>query len=211
MTPRLWDRLGPVSGILFVILVVAGIVVSGDIGADPEDPAAEIARELADALDRQEVAFMLFGLSLVFFVVFMAYLRHRFDVATRQGPAQWFVPVFWGGTLLYGAGFLMLGFVQLGQTVLEDYGSDVQVAKTVLVLGWNALILIAPGILLFMGAAAVLVLHSGVLPKWLGWAAVVAAVAAIAPWIPIFVVWILVTSIYLLVRPGARVALEDAA
>jgi hypothetical protein len=197
-TPRMWDRLGPISGILFVACFVGGIIAVSGVDTDPSNPAEEIARELADNTDTQGVSFNLFGLSLVFFVVFVAHLRDRFDGVVRGGPGHWLVPVFWGGALMYGAAFLMQGFIQVAQFALDDYGPDVQVAKTLAVLGWNGLSLLSPGIALMMAAAAALILKGGGLPRGLGWLAALGFLASPLPWIPVFALWVLVTSIYLL-------------
>jgi hypothetical protein len=99
---------------------------------------------------------------------------------------------------MYGAAFLMQGFIQVAQFALDDYGPDVQVAKTLAVLGWNGLSLLSPGIALMMAAAAALILKGGGLPRGLGWLAALGFLASPLPWIPVFALWVLVTSIYLL-------------
>jgi hypothetical protein len=197
-TPRMWDRLGPISGILFMACLVGGIIAVSGVDTDPSNPAEEIARELADNTDTQGVSFILFGLSLVFFIVFVAYMRDRFEGVVRGGPGHWLVAVFWGGALMYGAAFLMQGFIQVAQASFDDYGSDVQVAKTLAVLSWNGLSLLTPGIALMMAAAAALILKAGALPSWLGWLAALGLLASPMPWIPVFALWVLATSIYLL-------------
>ena len=70
--------------------------------------------------------------------------------------------------------------------------------------------LLGPPVAAVMGAAAVVVLRFGVLPKWLGWlAALTVAAAIVAPWIPRFAVCVLLVSTVLLVerrRPAPKAA-----
>jgi hypothetical protein len=45
MDRRTWGWLGPISGILFVVVATVAVIVVGDMGdIDPDDPAREIAR-----------------------------------------------------------------------------------------------------------------------------------------------------------------------
>ncbi len=205
MERRAWGWLGSVSGILFVVFfVVAFSIASTDPGVDPGDPAGDIARRLAEQIDENQLSFPFFALAIFFFVWFLSHVRDRFRRVTEEG--DWLVAVFWAGGVLSAAAFLMQGLVQAAQFSIDDYGGDVQAAKALLALGWNSALLMGPPVALMTGAAAVVILRFGLLPKWLGWAAVVAFAAAIvAPWIPVFALWVLLVSIVLLVegrRPG---------
>ncbi|MDP8992825.1 MAG: hypothetical protein M3N31_07230 [Actinomycetota bacterium] len=200
MERRVWGWLGPVSGILFAVLLVAALATGpGDPGVDPDDPAGEIAGRLVEQSDDNRVSFVLFGLALFFFIWFLGHMRDRFHRVGEEG--RWLVSVFWAGGLLVGAAFLVLGLVQAAQFAVDDYGADVQAAKALFALGWNAAAVLGPPVAAMAGAAAVVILRFGVLPTWLGWVAVVSFVAAIvAPWIPVFVLWVLLVSVALLVE-----------
>lgn len=200
MERRAWDLLGPLSGILFVVfLVVAFSIAPTDPGADPDDPAVQIAARLAEQSDDNELSFPFFGLGIFFFLWFLSYLRDRFRGVGEEG--NWLVTVFWAGGLLSAAAFLMQGLVQAAQFSIDDYGGDVQAAKALFALGWNSILLLGPPVAAMVGAAAVVILRFGVLPKWLGWLAVLAFLAALAaPWMPVFVLWVAVVSIVLLVE-----------
>jgi hypothetical protein len=202
---RAWGWLGPASGIVFSVLLAVAIGLVGDADVEADDPAERIAQELTEMSDENELSFVLFGLGLLFFIFFLGYLRDRLRAVPAEG--QWLVSVVWAGGLLFSAVYLMLGFAQAAQFSIENYGGDVQAAKAIFAFSWNAILLFAPPIAAMTGAAAVLILRFGVLPKWLGWLAILAFLAGlVAPWIPIFELWILALAIVLLIeeRRGPR-------
>jgi hypothetical protein len=199
MDRRTWGWLGPVSGILFVILLVVGVILGGDMGdIDPDDPAREIARELTDKHDDIMLSFIFFGIAIFFFLVFLGYLRDYFGRVAPEGT--WLVSVFWAGGLAFVAGYLIQGFAQQALFVIDDYSKDPVMAKTLYALGWNSIALLAPGILAMAGAAAILTFRHRLLPTWLGVVSILVFIGAVAPWIPLFPAWVLLTSIVLLVR-----------
>lgn len=200
MERRAWGWLGPVSGILFVAFLVAAVAIGeGDPGVDPNDPAERIARRLAADSDDNKLAFPLYGLAIFFFIWFLSNVRDRFRRVGDEG--DWLVSVFWAGGLLTVAVYLIQGLVQAAQFSIDDYGGDVQVAKALFALEWNFAMLLGPPVAAMMGAAAVVILRFGVLPKWLGWLAALSFVTAIVmPWVPFFALWVLLVSIVLLVE-----------
>lgn len=141
--------------------------------------------------------------------MFLGYLRDYLGRVDREGA--WLVSVFWAGGLAFATGILILGFAQQALFAIDDYSQEEVMAKTLFTLGWNSLFLLSPGILAMSGAAAVLTLRHGVLPKWLGWLSIVVVVGAVMPWVPLFPVWVLLTSITLLVRMRRSAAVGVAA
>jgi hypothetical protein len=199
MERRTWGWIGPVSGILFVIVATVAVVLTGEMGdVDPDDPAREIARELTDKHDDIQLSFFLFGLALFFFLVFLGFVRDYFSRVSPEGT--WLVSVFWAGALAYVAAFLVQGFAQQALFVIDDYRRDPVMAKTLYGLGWNSLWLLSPGILAMAGAATILTFRHRVLPLWLGVFSILAFLSALLPWIPLLPLWVLLTSIVLLVR-----------
>jgi hypothetical protein len=200
MPRRTLGWLGPLSGILFVVLLVVGAALSGGGDIDPNDPGTELAAELVDSRDEQQLSFVFFAGGLLFFAWFASYLRDRLRRAGDE--AEWIVSAYWAGALLFGAAFLMLGFAQAASFTVEDYGSDVAAAKALVALDWNAISLMAPGIVAMGAATAILTLRHRVLPAWIGWLAVLVAVAGLIPFVGflVFIVWSLVLAIFLLVE-----------
>ena len=202
--------IGPVSGILFVVLLVVAFAISGDILAvDPEGSATEIAAQLEEARDGSSGFFGLFVLSIFFFLFFLAYLRDRLGRVGEEGA--WLVSVLWGSGLLFAAMLLLIGSVQSAQFVVHDYGPDTQVAKTLAVLGWELMLVLGPPVAAFGASAAVLILRFKLLPRWLGALAVLVFLSGLAPWMAPVVLapWVVLTSIVLLVegrKPTAATA-----
>lgn len=209
---RAFGWLGPIGGILFAVLLVIAFVVAGGgpEQASMDDSAATIATELEETRDESSASFPLFGLSVVFFIFFLAYLRDRFRRAGEEGA--WLVSAFWAAGLLFAATFLLQGFVQAAQFTIEDYGRDVQVAKALFALGWESILVMGPPLVVFGATTAMLVLRFKVLPLWLGAVAVLVFLGGFVPWMgaPILALWVLLTSLALLLEGGRRPAAATA-
>jgi len=208
---RAFGWLGPVSGVLFAVLLIVAFVVAGGgpEEASVDESAAKIAAEFEATRDDSWASFPLFGLSLAFFIFFLAHLRDRFRSAGEEGA--WLVSAFWAAGLLFAAAFLLQGFVQAAQFSIEHYGRDVQVAKALFALGWESILVMGPPLLVLGATTAMLVLRFKVLPRWLGALAVLVFLGGFVPWMgaPIFSLWVLLASLALLVerrRPTAASA-----
>ncbi len=110
---------------------------------------------------------------------------------------------------------LVSGGYTLAGSVLSDYGSDPQVARILVVLGWNWIAVIATPLAALVGGTAVVCLRFAALPKWLGWISVVVALALVIPPISYFgflafTIWIIVVSIVLLTQIGRAAEPETA-
>jgi len=185
---RAFGWFGPVSGILFAVLLIVSFVVMGDgPDVDVDDSAAKIAAALEQSRDGAEAAFPIFALSLFFFVFFLAYLRDHLQRVGEEGA--WLVSALWASGLLFAAMFLVqVLVVQAGQFAVDDYGTDTQVAKALFALGWNSFFVLGPPLAAFGASAAVLFL-GGFVP-WMGWA--------------LLALWVLLASIVLLVQERER-------
>lgn len=198
---------GPISGIAFVGLLIASLTrIAGDPGVRPEHPAEQIAPFLGDNHGSYRVSAYLLLLGLFFLVWFLGDLHQRLR-ARVEPSGQWVVSVFFAGGLLLISAALVGGLITLGMSTLGEYGDDPQVARTLLTLWWQQAALTVPGAAALSGAGALLSLRYDALPAWLGAIALLSFVAALAvPWIPVYALWILATSVTLISeRPHARV------
>ena len=213
MSNTLWERLGALSGIVFVVLlVISGGIAESNDDADlsPESPSAEIAREFVDQGGQDEVGVLVAFVGLIFFFWFLAYFR--LQLQQSEGEGGWLHSVAYGGGLVGAGMLLVLGGLDLATTSVSNYGPDTEVAKALFALTWNSIWLIAPPLIALTAAASVVIIRFGALPKWVGWVGIVVAVSLFMPWIGIvgFMLWVLIVSVVLLIRAGRTAQVEPA-
>jgi hypothetical protein len=224
MITQSFSKLGAASGAIGFALTISAIVVGASTGTQAAGPgagAAEIARAYAAAASPlvwigagQQVLGLL---ALFDFVgrLSQALGRHAGDalewlVSTASGAARAFV-------LLTLAGFAV------GSAARFRAGPDFDLAVLTALFDIHVALYVASWAIsaVFLAAAAVLVLRTGALPVWLGWAAALFAVVNLAAValpasplssLPNLLIWLwaLSASIALLIRPGAIVAAAQA-
>lgn len=211
--PR-WERWAGTGGIVFVVLSVAWALIVRR-GPDATESDQAILGYFADAGNRGElyIAAILLGFAGVFFLWFLGSLRTVL-VRAEGDPSRLTAVAFAAGVVMTG-----IMFVKNTVTVTLATASDVDAFQLdpdtsrlldVLTLGLIAHEAVAGAVL--VGAASVVILRTGVLPSWLGWAgALTALVAAFA--LPLFglplvlvALWVLAVSVYLLRGAGAEPA-----
>jgi Domain of unknown function (DUF4386) len=174
-----WERYAWVAGILFVFAVVAESAVSIGVGINQNDSVAKIASALADHKTRLEVVE---GLCVVYAAMFPIYLWKMYDLFLRKDA---------GGSRALGSLLLVGGVVFVALHAVSDvaiYGllagklasfgaqHDQGVSYTLYLMTY-ALDSVADVFgSLFAFAAGLLVLRSGVLPRWLGWVSMLVAI-----------------------------------
>lgn len=197
------ERVGALSGIAFVCLLIGGFSMNGDSDPpSPDEPAGVIATHLADVASGQELANGLSLIAIALLVVFASYLRH---VLQRTEPTSSFLPAAAsaGGLLL--AAMLLVGLaIQIASGVIADYGSDTQVAKTFYLLGWDFVYVFGPPLAVLIGATSTAGLLHGGLPRWLSWAGVPLVVSLLSPAMffgfLVAMLWLIALSVVLVVR-----------
>lgn len=212
-TSERWERIGAATGIANVLLTFVGfgLIVAAAGATDLASTREEIVRHFADpAPALLWVGGFLEWVGILLFVPFAARLAAGF----RNGVADWLpATVLGAGTLFAATGIVSLS---AGATAYLHAGGDLEpgvavalahVRSFAFALGWGV------GAL-FLAACATLVLTRGVLPRWLGWAAAVLALALLggvaAPKAEfaqtppmLMALWILAASVALL-RGGRR-------
>jgi hypothetical protein len=194
MNERILPRLGAASGALFVVLLF-GLSTTGS------DSQIVIALELV---------------GLLLFIPFLAYLWSVLREA--EGPGGWL-----SATVL-GAGIvgvtMKLSSIAPGWAA-RDFGEATAIHKALERVNEVAFIaqMLPDGVLL--AAVAVLALKTRVLPRWLGWLAAVTAPlllvngmfldAEFGPAFLLFLLWTLLASVVLTVRPSGAASLARAA
>ena len=196
------QRLAPLTGIVFVVLVVVAVVVGGET-PDNDDSLRSIVAFWKDNEGEQIASALIAAWGVVFFVWFAASLRSALRLA-EVGPARLSALSF-GGAIIGAVG--LLSSLSLAFAAADTVG-DVPpvVTQTFTILGNEFFLPIAAGYAIFFLAIGVLTVRTRVLPAWLGWPALLIGVACVTP-IGFFallvgLVWILIVSVMLYQREG---------
>jgi hypothetical protein len=198
------QRLVPLIGILAVAAVVAAFAVGGET-PDIDDPLREVVSFYKENDSDQAAAGLILGLGAVFFLCFLASLWPvlRGAEGERRGPS---VLAFAGG-IVFAIGLLI--FAGLSFT-LGDAADDLSPSgiQTLHVLSMEFFLPLAVGNLTFLLGTGISVVRTAVLPKWLGWVAIVGAVFQFTPlwFIPFLALALLIVVSSLLMSLRAKTA-----
>ena len=202
-----WDRLGPLSGVVFFVLVVVGNLLQGEPPDFLDDPDV-IAAFYLDNSNEIMLGMSLALVSLPFLVWFLASVRRRL-AADEDGQGQFNVVAFGGGlvaTSMLAAGFSLNALGALRADEDGELSSDLAVVfsdASSVFLGLAGPI----GMAMLLGAFAIVVLRFRGLPAWFGWLSALLALVGLVPpvsWTLLlaFPVWVLIASILLYRREG---------
>ena len=188
----------PLTGVVFIVLVIAGFIVGGEPPSTEDDPVQEIVDFYVDDKDSIYAGVFLLGLATVFFIFFANYLRALFH-GTRAAA-----------TILVGAAIFVVGgaidgTLLIAMTEAADNDLPPETILTLQALWDNDFLPFAIGITVFVTSLGISILRTAVLPRWLGWIAIAIAVVSIAGPIGFFAfpltgLLILVLSVMLTLR-----------
>jgi hypothetical protein len=173
-----WERYAWVAGILFVLALVANFAVASGIPGSPNDSAAKIANELNAHSTRLLV---IAGVCVVYAAMFPIYLWKLYDVlrgdADRSRTLASLVLV--GGVLFVALHAVSdIAITGLVGAKLASYGAqhDPGISYTLYLVTFAVSSVGDIFGSLFAFTAGLLALRSGVLPRWLAWVGIVAAI-----------------------------------
>jgi hypothetical protein len=197
---RSWIALA--MGVLFVVLIVVSVILSGE-GKDPaEDSAEEIAQYYSDNEGEQIAGAVIAALAMIPFLFFAGALRRVLYAA--QGGSGSLPTVAWGGAVVIAAGVLTSSSLQLA---LADYAADIDPTATQALNAflYDFFLPYPIGLSLLLLASGISAVGTGVLPRWLAWAAIVLGVLCLAGPVGfaaflLGMVWILAVSALLAAR-----------
>jgi hypothetical protein len=196
----------PLAGILAVVVIIVAFAVGGE-SPDGDDSIRKIVSFYRDNDSDQMIAAGLLGWGSALFLLFAAGLwRMVRDAETERHGAS---GLLLGGSVLWVVGASIFAGITF---TLGDFADDLgpSALQALNALNSDMFITVALGTFAFSIGAGVSALNTGVLPKWVGWLAVVIGVVAITP-VGFFAflamgIWILIASIVLLMRGGATPA-----
>jgi hypothetical protein len=192
-----WDRLAPLSGAAFFVLLVVSSISAGETPDGYASGQAVLSHFTAQA-SAQKLSSLIEALGVVFLVLFASRLR----TWLRAGGADALASAVFGGAVVIavgGAARAGIGWaVASGHDSLQP--STAQALNVLHATHYPAIV----GMAVFMFAAWGSILRTGALPAWLGWAALPIALAAVAPpsLIPLIAtgVWIAAASVVMFLR-----------
>jgi hypothetical protein len=172
-----WERLAPLTGLIFVAIAVTTFAVGGSTPGD-HDSAAKVAAFYGKHHDKHMALSFLLALSIPFLLFFVSCLRYELR---RAGGTGQLANGAFGGGVLAAAGFAILATVHYA---LADAGDSVNTLGTTQVL--NVLdntdfIPVAAGVGMLVLAAGLSAVRHGGLPRWMGWIAVVLGILSFTP------------------------------
>jgi hypothetical protein len=194
------DWLGPLTGVVFVALLAATLILTGE-GVDPEDGTAEVLEHYSDNEDEILIGSFLGGFAVIFFLFFAGWLRKVLRDA--EGPGGVLSAVSFAGAIVFAAAGAFAS--TLGIALAESFDDiDPSAVEALNAISWNYFVPFAVGGSTFVLAAGISAVRHGSLPRWLGWAGIVLGIAGYTPAgffaFILILVWVLVTSVLLALR-----------
>jgi hypothetical protein len=194
-----WARYAPLSGLLFAVLVVVSIIVSGFDSTSTDDSTVKVIKFWHDNDSQQIASALISALAMVPFLWFLGVLRSVLREA-EGGSGRLSATAFAGGIVLVGFALVDSAL----QFAVADSVGDVPplVTQSLSVL-YNDFFLGFPvGFGTLMLATAVVLLRTGVLPRWLAWFSLLLGIAAFLGPIGfgaflVFLVWVAIVSVLL--------------
>jgi hypothetical protein len=172
-----WERLAPLTGLVFVAIVVAVFATGGSTPGD-HDTARQVQDFYGQHHDKHMTLAFIMAISIPFLLFFVSILRY--ELRRAGGTGQLANAAFAGGVLA-AAGFGILAFVHLALADAGDSVKTLGTAQALNVLDNNDFLPMAAGMGVLVLAAGLSTVRHGGLPKWLGWVGVVIGVAAFTP------------------------------
>ncbi len=204
-------RLGGIGGILFVVLFFRSYLTPPDTPVPTSGPQDVVAY----FSDRQDGILLFNGVLLIFAAFFFLWFLGALHGVLRsvEGGGGGISSVALGGGLVFITLVLAGAAVEIVHPAtlarFENFQADAQLGFLSLALsGWMYRFALA-GMSVFIAAASVVVLATGVMPRWLALVGFVAALLALLRFlIPlggiVGLVWVLVVSVLMLVGRAGR-------
>ncbi|MEY2421077.1 MAG: hypothetical protein QOI95_1144 [Acidimicrobiaceae bacterium] len=197
------ERLVPLAGALFGVLMVVGVLAAGEpLGTDAS------AEEVIKHYDNGKffIGVITLGLGAVLFMFFAASLRRHL---AATGP-EWLATTVFGGGIVFTvglAGFASSQFALLDAADQKALGA----AQALNFVDNNNFPPAVIGVCVLLLATAWHVLSSGSLPRWIGWVSLVLGILALAGPLGIlafllFAPWTFIVAILLYRRCNAGVS-----
>ena len=190
--------LAPLTGVLFVVLVVVAFLIGGE-SPDIDDSPRKVLDFYRDNDASQVWAGVVLAWSTVPFMFFLGVLRSTLRGA--EGAVGRLSAVAFGGGIVLVIGALSFAGFTFTLGDIADDGLAPQAAQALNALNSDFFFPVAVGVATLLIATGIASLGSRVLPAWLAWAGLVIGIVALTPAgffaLLVFLIWILVVSVLL--------------
>jgi len=168
--------LAPLTGVLFIILMVVGFSISGEPPNPTDDSTQEIVDFYADKKDTVMISSVLQAFAGALFIFFGGYLFRTLRAAGAESTAI----VTFAGTVAFALGMALDGTINMA---LADTAEDLDPAavQALSALWHNDFLPFSMGLFVFLVGFGAAIVRYGVLPRWIGWVAIIASLTAISP------------------------------
>jgi hypothetical protein len=195
-------NLAPLTGVLFVVLVLIAFIPLGGNTPEGDDSAQKVVSFYSDHETKEIIASIVLGLGAVALLFFAATLKQRLEGAK---PDRGILPtVALGAGIVASGGFLAAASLHFA---LADYAGDIQAsaAQALNAIDSDFFLPFAMGIAALVLAASLwLVRNKSLLPTWLGWVGIIIFIVSFTPAgffaFGLAGIWIIVVSILLYLR-----------
>ena len=173
------SRIAPLTGAIFVVVLIIGFVVAGEAPDAERGNARELVEHYTDNKDSVMIGSALSVWAAAALAFFGGYLR---TILRDRGQDPGFLP----SMAMAGAVIIAIGGA-IDATItftMAETADDVGAGSilTLSALYENDFFPVALGTFVFLLSTGLSVVRgAGVLPKWLGWAAIVLAITALTP------------------------------
>lgn len=205
-----WSRWAPLTGVVFVILVVLGGPILAGNAPGSKATGAQVISFFEAHRSRERASAVLLTLAFIVFLFFASSVR----AYLRRTP----VVEGLAAVVLAGAAVLVAGQTAGSGVIfaLSDAPTRLSpgAAQALNLLSNDMVLTSSAGFCVFALASGLAILRGASLPRWLGWVAILIGVVVVTPAefvaVLMLAVWIIIVSVLIVRRDAARLS-PDAA
>ena len=200
-----WERLAPLTGVVFVVLAIVSIILSGST-PDSTDTTTGVVGFWQAHDSREATSGIVGAVAIIFFLWFLASLRTT--LGRNGGQSERIATTVFAGFLVFAVGLLaLLSFQFAAADVADNSGVAPEVVGTLSVLQSDFFFPLSVGLITGFLATAIAILRYGAFPRWLAYFAILTAVLFFTPGFFIGIIlagiWVLVASVLMYQQAGA--------
>lgn len=198
---RFLRRIAPLTGLVFLALMIVGFILAGNT-PDSDASGADVIAYYQKHENAQMASAFIFAFAILFGLSFAASVRSYVRARSSTDSAAAFG---FAGYVLWAVGVAWFASLAFALADKPEKLSE-ETARTLNLLSNDVFLLFLIGMSAYMLGNGVAIAISGALPKWVGWVAVAIGILAATPvgWFAIFGVlgWTLVVCIWIFIREG---------